>query len=148
MFPCCVQHESVKTTQLRHGASHRQPFLQTEERSCRIPILRRFPTHRLDGRSTQPFGLLAAHGSASGPVDPFSPAILAPRGSLYVTRPTLANHTATRKLLTEGAKRLFRVVSDGTVGLAVHQTYALSDTATAHRDLESRVTTGASVLIS
>ncbi len=97
--------------------------------------------------SLQPFGVLVTYGNASGAVEPFSPAILAPRGSLYVTRPTLATHTATRELLTEGAERLFKVVSDGTVGIEVRQTYALSDTATAHRDLESRVTTGASVLI-
>jgi len=64
-----------------------------------------------------------------------------------VTRPTLATHTATRELLTEGAERLFRVVSDGTVGIAINQIHALSETATAHRNLESRVTTGASVLI-
>lgn len=97
--------------------------------------------------SLQPFGVLVTYGNASGPVEPFSPSILAPRGSLYVTRPTLATHTATRELLTEGAERLFKVVSDGTVGIEARQTYALSDTATAHRDLESRVTTGASVLI-
>ena len=97
--------------------------------------------------SLQPFGVLVTYGNASGPVEPFSPAILAPKGSLYVNRPTLATHTATRELLTEGAERLFKVVGDGTVGIAIHQTYALSDTATAHRDLESRVTTGASVLI-
>ncbi len=97
--------------------------------------------------SLQPFGVLVTYGNASGPVEPFSPAILAPRGSLYVTRPTLATHTATRELLTQGAERLFKAVSDGTVDIAIHQTYALSDTATAHRDLESRATTGASVLI-
>ncbi|MCY4314404.1 MAG: quinone oxidoreductase [Gammaproteobacteria bacterium] len=97
--------------------------------------------------SLRPFGVLVTYGNASGPVEPFSPAVLAPKGSLYVTRPTLATHTATRELLTEGAERLFRVVGDGTVGIAINQIYALSKTATAHRDLESRVTTGASVLI-
>ncbi|MCY4226257.1 MAG: quinone oxidoreductase [Gammaproteobacteria bacterium] len=97
--------------------------------------------------SLRPFGVLVTYGNASGPVEPFSPAVLAPKGSLYVTRPTLATHTATRELLTEGAERLFRVVGDGTVGIAINQIHALSETATAHRDLESRVTTGASVLI-
>ncbi|MCY4050172.1 MAG: quinone oxidoreductase [Gammaproteobacteria bacterium] len=97
--------------------------------------------------SLRPFGVLVTYGNASGPVEPFSPAILAPKGSLYVTRPTLATHTATRELLKEGADRLFQVVVDGTVDIAIHQTYALSDTATAHFELESRITTGASVLI-
>lgn len=97
--------------------------------------------------SLQPFGVLVTYGNASGPVEPFSPAMLASKGSLYVTRPTLATHTATRELLTEGAERLFKVVNDGTVGIAINQTYALSEAATAHRDLEFRATTGASVLI-
>lgn len=98
--------------------------------------------------SLRPFGVLVTYGNASGPVEPFSPAVLAPKGSLYVTRPTLATHTATRELLEEGAHRLFDVVGSGTVKIAVNQTYALSDTAQAHRDLESRLTTGSTVLIS
>ena len=97
--------------------------------------------------SLRPFGVLVTYGNASGPVDPFSPGILAPKGSLYVTRPTLATHTATRELLEEGANRLFDVVSKGIVKIVVNQTYPLSETAQAHRDLEARVTTGSTVLL-
>jgi NADPH2:quinone reductase len=97
--------------------------------------------------SLRPFGVLVTYGNASGKVEPFSPAILAPKGSLYVTRPTLATHTATRELLTEGTDRLFDVVSKGIVNINVNQVLPLSDTAKAHRDLENRVTTGSTVLI-
>jgi NADPH2:quinone reductase len=97
--------------------------------------------------SLRPFGVLVTYGNASGKVEPFSPAILAPKGSLYVTRPTLATHTATRELLTEGTDRLFDVVSKGIVNINVNQVLPLSNTAKAHRDLENRVTTGSTVLI-
>ena len=97
--------------------------------------------------SLRPFGVMVTYGNASGPVEPFSPAILAPKGSLYVTRPTLATHTATRALLEEGGQRLFEVVEKGIVKIAINQTYALSDAASAHRDLEARKTTGSTVLL-
>ena len=97
--------------------------------------------------SLRPFGVVVTYGNASGPVEPFSPAILAPKGSLYVTRPTLAAHTATRALLEGGANRLFDVVGRGIVRIAVNQTYALARTADAHRDLEARKTTGSTVLL-
>lgn len=96
--------------------------------------------------SLRPFGVLATYGNASGPVDPFSPAILAPKGSLYVTRPTLATHIATRALLDEGAGRLFDVVGSGQVKVSVNQTLALADAQEAHRQLEARETTGSTVL--
>ncbi|MEM7294633.1 MAG: quinone oxidoreductase [Pseudomonadota bacterium] len=97
--------------------------------------------------SLRPFGVLVTYGNASGPVEPFSPSILAPKGSLYVTRPTLGTHTATRELLLEGAQRLFQVVGDGTVQVTVNQRYPLADTAQAHTDLEARKTTGSTVLL-
>jgi NADPH2:quinone reductase len=97
--------------------------------------------------SLRPFGVMVSFGTASGKVEPFSPAILAPKGSLYVTRPTLATHTATRELLLEGANALFDVVLDGHVKIEIGQTYALADTAQAHRDLEARKTTGSTVLL-
>ena len=96
--------------------------------------------------SLQPFGVLATYGNASGPVDPFNPGILAPKGSLYVTRPTLGTHIATRALLTEGADRLFQVVSDGDVSIQINQSFALADCAKAHQELEARNTTGSTVL--
>jgi NADPH2:quinone reductase len=97
--------------------------------------------------SLRPFGVLATFGNISGKVKPFDPNILAPKGSLYVTRPTLATHTATRELLVEGAERLIAVVSNGIVKINVHQTYPLAKTALAHRDLEARKTTGSTVLL-
>ena len=97
--------------------------------------------------SLQPFGVLATYGNASGPVDPFNPGILAPKGSLYVTRPTLGTHISTRALLTEGADRLFKVVSDGNVSIKINQSFKLSDCAEAHRELEARNTTGSTVLV-
>ena len=96
--------------------------------------------------SLRPFGVLATYGNASGPVEPFSPGILAARGSLYVTRPTLATHISTAALLGEGAKRLLDVVSSGQVQVRVNQTMSLADCAEAHRQLEARETTGSTVL--
>jgi NADPH2:quinone reductase len=97
--------------------------------------------------SLRPFGVLATFGNTSGKVKPFDPNILAPKGSLYVTRPTLATHTATRELLVEGAERLIDVVSNGIVKINIPQTYPLAETAQAHRDLEARKTTGSTVLL-
>ena len=97
--------------------------------------------------SLRPFGVLATFGNSSGKVKSFDPNILAPKGSLYVTRPTLATHTATRELLVEGAERLFDVVSNGIVKVNINQTYSLAETAQAHRDLEARKTTGCTVLL-
>lgn len=94
----------------------------------------------------RPFGLLASFGNGSGPVPPFSLAALA-KGSLYVTRPTLFSHIATREGTQEMANELFEVVGSGQVRIPIHQRYALADVQQAHRDLEARRTTGASVLI-
>jgi NADPH2:quinone reductase len=95
----------------------------------------------------QPFGVLATYGNASGAVDPFSPSILAGKGSLYVTRPTLGTHIATRALFEEGANRLFNVVGNGEVSIHINQSFALADCAKAHQDLEARNTTGSTVLV-
>ena len=97
--------------------------------------------------SLRPFGVLVTYGNASGPVEPFSPGMLALKGSLYVTRPTLGTHIATRELLEEGVHRLFDVAERGVVNIAVNQTYPLRETAEAHRALEERSTTGCTVLI-
>jgi NADPH2:quinone reductase len=96
--------------------------------------------------SLQPFGVLATYGNASGPVEPFNPMILAQKGSLYVTRPTLATHVSTRELLEEGANRLFDVVGSGQVEIHVNQALPLAQCAEAHRQLEARETTGSTVL--
>jgi NADPH2:quinone reductase len=96
--------------------------------------------------SLRPFGVLATYGNASGPVEAFNPGILAGKGSLYVTRPTLATHISTRALLDEGAKRLLDVVGSGQVQVSVNQTMPLENCGEAHRQLEARETTGSTVL--
>jgi NADPH2:quinone reductase len=96
--------------------------------------------------SLRPFGVLATYGNASGPVEPFNPGILASRGSLYVTRPTLATHISTPELLGEGARRLLDVVGSGQVRISINQNIPLADCAEAHRQLEARETTGSTVL--
>jgi NADPH2:quinone reductase len=94
----------------------------------------------------QPRGLMVSYGNASGPVDPFSPGALATRGSLFLTRPTLASYISTREELDATAAELFGVVESGAVKIAISQTYPLEDAAEAHRALEARQTTGSTVL--
>jgi len=93
-----------------------------------------------------PFGLMASFGNASGPVAPFAPGILGPKGSLYVTRQTLFTHMATRESTQAMADELFAVVASGQVKIHVAQRYRLEDVQQAHRDLEARKTTGCTVL--
>jgi NADPH2:quinone reductase len=93
-----------------------------------------------------PRGLMVSFGNASGPVAPFAPSELQSRGSLYVTRPTLPNYTATREALEATARSLFGVVASGEVKIAINQRYNLADVGQAHIDLESRKTTGSSIL--
>ena len=95
----------------------------------------------------RPFGLLANFGNASGPVPAFNLGLLAAKGSLYVTRPTLFTHIATREATQAMADDLFDVVTSGAVTLRIDQRYPLADVAQAHRDLEARKTTGSSVLL-
>jgi NADPH:quinone reductase len=95
----------------------------------------------------QPFGLLVSFGNSSGPVPPFELGILAPKGSLYVTRPTLATYTAARPDLEATANDLFDVVLSGKVKIEINHTYALKDAQQVHRDLEARKTTGSIVMV-
>jgi NADPH2:quinone reductase len=95
----------------------------------------------------QPRGLLALFGNASGPVDALNTGLLAAKGSLYVTRPTLMSYVAKRDDLVAAAKELFDHVLAGRIKVAARQTYALKDAAQAHRDLEARKTTGSTVLV-
>ncbi|HEY7657308.1 MAG TPA: quinone oxidoreductase [Burkholderiales bacterium] len=94
-----------------------------------------------------PLGLLASFGNASGAVTQFNPGLLAQKGSLFLTRPTLMTYTATREALLAAARELFAVVKCGKVKIVINQTYPLRDAAQAQRDLESRKTTGSTVLI-
>jgi NADPH2:quinone reductase len=93
-----------------------------------------------------PFGLMASFGNASGPVAPFAPGILGPKGSIYVTRQTLFTHIATRESTQAMADDLFEAVTSGKVHIRIDQRYPLAEVAQAHRDLEARKTTGCSVL--
>jgi NADPH2:quinone reductase len=95
----------------------------------------------------QPMGLMASFGNASGAVPPFNAGILAQKGSLFLTRPTLVHYTASREDLVKAARELFAVVKSGAVKIRINQTYALRDAAQAQNDLEARKTTGSTVLL-
>ncbi|MFL6743922.1 MAG: quinone oxidoreductase family protein, partial [Sphingomicrobium sp.] len=94
----------------------------------------------------RPRGLMVSFGNASGPVDSFPPAVLAQKGSLFLTRPTLFSYIASRDELETAANDLFAVVESGQVKVEVKQRYPLEDAAQAHRDLEARKTTGSTIL--
>jgi NADPH:quinone reductase len=95
----------------------------------------------------KPFGLFASFGAASGPIDAFNIGLLAQKGSLYATRPTLFTHIAKRETLDAMAADLFAVVTSGAVKIPVHARAKLADAAQVHRSLEGRETTGATVLL-
>jgi NADPH2:quinone reductase len=95
----------------------------------------------------RPRGLMVSFGNASGPVAPVNLGILASKGSLYVTRPTLATYIASRPDLEETAKSLFEVVKSGKVKIETSKRYKLADAQSAHRDLEGRKTTGSIILV-
>jgi NADPH2:quinone reductase len=94
-----------------------------------------------------PAGLMVSFGNASGAVPPFDIAQLAVKGSLFLTRPTLFSYTARREDLEAGARALLQVVQAGKVKVEVGRSYPLAEAAQAHRDLESRKTTGSLVLV-
>jgi NADPH2:quinone reductase len=91
--------------------------------------------------------MMASFGNASGAVTQFNPGVLAQKGSLFLTRPTLVTYTASREALLGAARELFAIVKSGKVKIAINQTYPLREAAQAQRDLESRKTTGSTVLI-
>ncbi len=95
----------------------------------------------------RPRGLIVSFGNASGPVPPVNLGILSTKGSLYVTRPTLATHIASRADLVERSNALFEIVKSGKVKIETTKKYKLADAAQAHRDLEGRKTTGSVVLV-
>jgi NADPH:quinone reductase len=95
----------------------------------------------------RPFGLLVSFGNASGPVPPFAPGALGPKGSLYVTRQTLFSHITSRERTQAMADELFAVVQSGAVTIHIDQRFALADVQAAHRSLEARATTGCTVLL-
>jgi NADPH2:quinone reductase len=95
----------------------------------------------------QPRGIMITYGNASGAVDPFAPGILAAKGSLLVTRPTLTSFVSTPHQMQAVADDVFAVVASGKVKIAINQRYALKDAAQAQEDLAARKTTGATILI-
>jgi NADPH2:quinone reductase len=95
----------------------------------------------------RPFGLLASFGASSGKPPAIELGTLAAKGSLYVTRPTLFTHIASREATQAMADDLFEVVGSGAVSIRIDQRYPLAEAAQAHRDLEARKTTGSSVLL-
>jgi len=91
-------------------------------------------------------GMMVSYGNASGAVDPFPPTLLAQKGSLFLTRPTLYDYVVERGELEQSAKELFDVVESGKVKIEVKQRFALRDAAEAHRELEARKTSGSTIL--
>ena len=94
-----------------------------------------------------PLGIMVSFGNASGAVTQFNPGVLAQKGSLFLTRPTLVTYTATREDLLKAARDLFAVVKNKAVQISINQTYPLREAARAHSDLEARKTTGSTVLL-
>lgn len=95
----------------------------------------------------RPFGMFVSFGSASGQIEAFNLGLLSTKGSLYATRPSLHTYTAKREDLEKMARELFRVVASGAVKIPLHRTMPLEEVVNAHRALEGRETTGATVLI-
>ncbi len=95
----------------------------------------------------KPLGMFVSFGNASGQIEPFNINILQTKGSLFATRPTLNTYAAKREDLLKMASELFQVVGSGAVKIPVNQKYPLKDAQKAHRDLESRATTGSSILL-
>jgi NADPH2:quinone reductase len=140
-----------------HGCHHpivytRQDFVGEVERiteGAKLPVV-----YDSVGRDTfmksldclQPRGLMVTFGQSSGPIPPFSPTVLAQKGSLYLTRPTLFNYTQARAQLEQSAAELFEVVSSGEVRVEVKQRFPLEKAADAHRALEARATSGSTIL--
>jgi NADPH:quinone reductase len=97
--------------------------------------------------SLAPLGFMVSYGNASGPVPPIDIGLLGAKGSLYLTRPSLATYTAKRGDLEQAANELFEVVTNGAVSIRVNQTFPLKQAAAAHTALEARQTTGSTVLL-
>lgn len=140
-----------------HGCHHpivyaRQDFVAEVERIThggKLPVV-----YDSIGRDTfmksldclQPRGLMVTFGQSSGPVPSFSPTVLAQKGSLYLTRPTLFNYTQARGQFEQSAAELFEMVASGKVRIEVKQRFPLEQAAEAHRALEARATSGSTIL--
>jgi NADPH2:quinone reductase len=140
-----------------HGCAHpivysRQDFVAEVKRitdGAKLPVVydsvgRDTFLKSLDCLKTR--GLMVSFGNSSGPPDPIAPGMLAQKGSLYLTRPTLFHYIATREQLEQGARELFDMVTGGKVEIEVKQSFPLKDAAEAHRQLEARQTSGSTIL--
>ncbi|HEY1144174.1 MAG TPA: quinone oxidoreductase [Sphingomicrobium sp.] len=139
-----------------HGCHHaviytRQDFVAEVERitgGAKLPVVYDSVGKDTFERSLdclRPRGLMVSYGNSSGPVDPFPPGVLAQKGSLFLTRPTLYHYTASRADLEQSAGDLFDMVASGKVKIEIGQRFALKDAAEAHRALEARKTAGSTV---
>jgi NADPH2:quinone reductase len=140
-----------------HGCHHpivytRQDFVAEVERITggeKLPVV-----YDSVGRQTfmkslnclRPRALMVSFGQSSGPVEPFSPNLLAQKGSLYLTRPTMFHYTQSREQLERSAAELFDAVGSGNVRIEVKQRFPLAQAAEAHRALEARATSGSTIL--
>lgn len=153
----CVGNEEKAELARSHGADHVVIGIETlPERvkeitgGAMLPVV--FDSVGRDTFLTSldclaPYGMMVSYGNASGPVSIPDIGVLAAKGSLYLTRPTLATYTAKREDLEAMATALFDVVAKGVVKIRVNQTFPLKDAAEAHRALEGRKTTGSTVLV-
>ena len=152
-----VSNEEKAELARGHGCHH--PILYTSQDFAaevdRITSGEKLPVvYDSVGRSTfmksldclKPRGLMVSFGNASGLVEPFAPALLAQKGSLFLTRPTLFHYIAGRRELEQSAGELFDIVRSGKVKIEVNQHFPLSAAAEAHRALESRKTAGSTIL--
>jgi NADPH2:quinone reductase len=153
----CVSTEEKAELARQHGADHVVVGIETLPARVRevtegamLPVV--FDSVGRDTFLTSldclaPYGMMVSYGNASGPVSIPDIGILAAKGSLFLTRPTLATYTAKREDLEQSAAALFDVVAKGAVTVRVNQSFALKDAAEAHRALEGRRTTGSTVLL-
>jgi NADPH2:quinone reductase len=153
-----VGSESKAALARAHGCDH-VVFYRTEDVAARVRELtggRGVPVvYDSVGRDTfaaslaslDRRGLLCTFGQSSGPIPPFDPRVLAQRGSLFLTRPSLGDYVATREELLSTVGALFEVIASGALRVRVDQTYPLRDAERAHRDLEARKTTGSTLLL-
>lgn len=141
-----------------HGCSHpivytRQDFVAEVDSitgGAKLPVV-----YDSVGRDTflrsldclRPRGLMVSYGNASGPPEPLEPILLAQKGSLFLTRPTLFHYIARREELEQSASELFAIVRSGKVKVRIGQRFALEQAEDAHRALESRATTGSTILL-
>lgn len=140
----------------QHGCTHAIPYEDFPSRVRELTGGRGVPVvYDGVGRATfdgsldclEPLGLMVSFGNASGAVEPVDLLKLSAKGSLYVTRPTLATYVQARSDLLEAARELFEVVTSGAVRVSIGQSYPLREAARAHADLEARRTTGSTVLL-